>query len=404
MTTRDVGADVALGMMRRIGLDSEGREIVTWLVRNHLLMAEVATRRDLSDASVADNLAADVRGRRRTAAPALPAHDRRLARDRPRGVGRDEGRARCATCSSRPRPRSSGVRPPPSPTTGASADRAARRGDRGGAARRACPRRTSSRSTSTTSSSTTKLLAAAPAVRLPAPTATGSRSRSSSPDRPRLLATLAGALTVCGLDVLEANLFGTTDGLALDVFRAADPFGRVDDGGAAVERHDPSRARQARSTSRLASPIAAATIAGPRRDAVRPRSTSRSTSPRPTPSSRCTPTTRSDCCTGLPRRSPTSASTCGSPKSRTLGARVVDVFYVRDRERAKIEDPDALEHLRDALVDAPESLGCGAMDAERRSRSRPPTCCAGPRRSPASRAPGSGSRRASTSRSASRRC
>ena len=54
----DVGATIASQVARRIGLDSEGREIVTWLVRNHLLMAEIATRRDLSDASVADNLAA----------------------------------------------------------------------------------------------------------------------------------------------------------------------------------------------------------------------------------------------------------------------------------------------------------------------------------------------------------
>ena len=28
---------------------------------------------------------------------------------------------------------------------------------------------------------------------------------------------------------MEASLFGTTDGRALDVFRGADPFGRVDD-------------------------------------------------------------------------------------------------------------------------------------------------------------------------------
>src|SRR5437870_4651950 len=56
-------------------------------------------------------------------------------------------------------------------------------------------------------------------------------------DRPGLLVTLAGALTVCGLDVFEASLFGTTDGHALDVFRGADPFGRVaDDDGARVTR------------------------------------------------------------------------------------------------------------------------------------------------------------------------
>ena len=63
-------------------------------------------------------------------------------------------------------------------------------------------------------------------------------------DRPGLLATLAGALTVSGLDVQEANLFGTSDGLALDVFRAADPFGRIDDGGDRVEKNDRRRARR----------------------------------------------------------------------------------------------------------------------------------------------------------------
>ena len=69
-------------------------------------------------------------------------------------------------------------------------------------------------------------------------------------DRPGLLVTLAGALTVCGLDVLEASLFGTTDGLALDVFRAADPFGRVaDDDGARGHPHHRDVRWPARSTS-----------------------------------------------------------------------------------------------------------------------------------------------------------
>ena len=58
----EVGAETAAAIARRIGLDSEGREILVWLVRNHLLMAEVATRRDLTDASVADGVAAECAG------------------------------------------------------------------------------------------------------------------------------------------------------------------------------------------------------------------------------------------------------------------------------------------------------------------------------------------------------
>src|SRR5207245_204055 len=58
----EVGEETADRIVRRMGFDSEAREIVPWLVRNHLLMAEVATRRDLSDASVADNVAAACAG------------------------------------------------------------------------------------------------------------------------------------------------------------------------------------------------------------------------------------------------------------------------------------------------------------------------------------------------------
>ena len=58
----EVGEQTAESVVRRMGFDSEAREILPWLVRNHLLMAEVATRRDLSDASVADNVAAACAG------------------------------------------------------------------------------------------------------------------------------------------------------------------------------------------------------------------------------------------------------------------------------------------------------------------------------------------------------
>ena len=49
---------------------------------------------------------------------------------------------------------------------------------------------------------------------------------------------------MAGLDVLSANLFGTIDGLALDVFRAADPFGRIDDDGVARDGRHHRRARR----------------------------------------------------------------------------------------------------------------------------------------------------------------
>ena len=46
----EVGAETAARLVRRIGLDDHGTGVVVWLVRNHLLLADTATRRDLSDA------------------------------------------------------------------------------------------------------------------------------------------------------------------------------------------------------------------------------------------------------------------------------------------------------------------------------------------------------------------
>lgn len=44
-----VGAETAVAVARRIGLDEEGVALLEWLVRRHLILAETATRRDLSD-------------------------------------------------------------------------------------------------------------------------------------------------------------------------------------------------------------------------------------------------------------------------------------------------------------------------------------------------------------------
>ena len=38
-----------MSVARRIGLDEHGTDVLVWLVRNHLLLADTATRRDLSD-------------------------------------------------------------------------------------------------------------------------------------------------------------------------------------------------------------------------------------------------------------------------------------------------------------------------------------------------------------------
>ncbi len=168
-------------------------------------------------------------------------------------------------------------------------------------------------------------------------------------DRPGLLATLAGALTVCGLNVLEASLFGTADGIALDVFRSSDPFGRVrDEAGEArvvvqildvLERDDDLATRVDERRRAYAS---VHNEPGPVRVVVDSETSGTDT----------VVEVHADDDVGLLFRL---ASTFAElaldvrvAKVATLGARVVDVFYVRDAEGRKL-DPRAAEDVRSAL-------------------------------------------------------
>ena len=54
------GADTAHAVLERMGLDAHGVDVVTWLVRHHLLLADTATRRDLGDPETIERCAADV--------------------------------------------------------------------------------------------------------------------------------------------------------------------------------------------------------------------------------------------------------------------------------------------------------------------------------------------------------
>ncbi len=54
------GAQMALAITRRLGLDSEKAELVVFLVRNHLLMSEVINKRDLADERTVKDFASKV--------------------------------------------------------------------------------------------------------------------------------------------------------------------------------------------------------------------------------------------------------------------------------------------------------------------------------------------------------
>jgi [protein-PII] uridylyltransferase len=347
----EVGEQTAERIVRRMGFDSEGREILPWLVRNHLLMAEVATRRDLSDASVADNVAAACSGdaerlrllylltigdSRATGPAAWNPSKAALVRDLfvKAAVAIERGESKAVAADRR------------------EAMRERLGEDRATVFLGRLPEQYVLAFDVDTMCMHESLLHDSPSVRCE-PVDGGQVVVSVvADDRPGLLVTLAGALTVCGLDVLEASLFGTTDGYALDVFRGADPFGRVaDDAGARVIRTI-ERA--------LAGEIDLAVRVDERRRAYAP-----ITKPSPPMLHIDVNSEESETDTvvevhadddiGLLYRLASAFSELSLDvriaKVATTGQRVVDVFYVRDSGARKIEDPAAIARLRTVLVD-----------------------------------------------------
>jgi len=347
----EAGEATAERVVRRMGFDSEAREILPWLVRNHLLMAEVATRRDLSDATVADNIAA---------ACAADAERLRLLYLLTIGDSKATGPA--------------AWNPSKAALVRDLFVKAATAIERGEAKAVAADRREALREVLgqecadaflarmpeqyvlafdvETMRMHEELLLESPAVRCELADGGNVVITVVADDRPGLLVTLAGALTVCGLDVLEASLFGTTDGYALDVFRAGDPFGRVaDDDGARVT------ATIARA---LAGELDLAARVDERRRAyaglgARPAAELRVDVSSDESATDTVVEVHADDDIGLLYRLASAFADLSLDvriaKVATLGKRVVDVFYVRDATASKIGDPDAVTALRAALVE-----------------------------------------------------
>jgi [protein-PII] uridylyltransferase len=343
----DLGAELAETVARRIGLDSEGREVVTWLVHNHLLMAETATRRDLADAAVADNLAAQCAG---------DAERLRLLYLLTIGDSRATGPAAWGVTKA-------GLLRDLFVKAAAAIERGEARAIAEDRRELLVDRLGEAQATALLSRlpdayvlafgvddivEHAELLEQKQAIRCHRDGEHVSVTIVAA-DRPGLLATLAGALTVCGLDVIDANLFGTTDGLALDVFRATDPYGRLRDGVEPVARtlHDAldgaldidervaSRRRDYRRPGAEPGPLAIEVVA----DASETDTLVE---------------VHADDEIGLLYRLADAFAQLDLDvrvaKVATLGSRVVDVFYVRTADGEKLVDEDGVEALRGALM------------------------------------------------------
>ena len=315
------GAAAARTITARLGLDAHGIDVIAWLVRHHLLLADTATRRDLTVDETIIRFGRAVRDTERLdLLYALTVGDSRATG--PAAWGRSKAAL---------------VR-----QLYVEADRLLEEGVVG--ARLSDERREalekhrdllSQRQLAVTWDDRDDELLECTVV---------------APDRPGMLATVAGVLALHGFDIRAASAYGDETGMALEVYRGVDTFERLDGGGRATIEHDIDGA-----------------LAG--RLPVRERLDQRIRRYRRTPTGDDTVEVRFDL------DASTTATVCEvhAPDDvgllariaavftdleldvtaalvSTLGERVVDVFYVRDVYGAKLTEPLALDRLRATIV------------------------------------------------------
>jgi len=317
-----VGADLARHALTRLGFDEHGAEIVAWLVRHHLLLAETATRRDLGDRETIMRVGRTVHDTERLdLLYALTVGDSRAT-----------GPAAWSTAKA-------ALLRQLFVETDTLLEQGVVAGSQGDERRAALDRHRD-------------LLARGELALEWTALDEGLECVVVAPDRTGLLATVTGVLALHGYDIQAASAYGDDDrGMALEVYRGHDRFGRLDDAGraavaadvrAAIEGRLPLRARLEERIRRYArsdrgdggnvhilfdleASSAATVVEVHAPDAV-----------------------------GLLARIAAVFADFDLDVSAalvsTLGERVVDVFYVRDAHGAKPTEPRALERLRATLV------------------------------------------------------
>jgi [protein-PII] uridylyltransferase len=194
--------------------------------------------------------------------------------------------------------------------------------------------------------------------------ASGTTVTVVAPDRAGLLATVAGVLTLRGLDVLAAAA-ASEDGMAVEVFEVAPAVGQDGLGGEAVAGfvgeavRDMARDLEAVFAGRLDLETALAEKERAYARSRRPRAA------RPAEPRVIVDNDASEAATVVEVRSPDAAGILHgiariladrgldvvSAKVSTLGHEVVDAFYVVGPEQAKITDAARLEELQGALLE-----------------------------------------------------
>jgi [protein-PII] uridylyltransferase len=178
-----------------------------------------------------------------------------------------------------------------------------------------------------------------------------------TPDRPGLFSTVAGVLALRGLDVHDAEIYTRGDGIAVEVFRVVGAHGPISDERwtklgddiAAASRGDidldDALLKKAAQTRRRR---------GQRRSALPWRVVVTNDASKTHTVIEVHTTDRVGLLRAVTKALADAGCDLGLAKIATYGVEVVDVFYVRDLEGAKITDPDriaAIEQRLGAVLD-----------------------------------------------------
>jgi [protein-PII] uridylyltransferase len=190
-----------------------------------------------------------------------------------------------------------------------------------------------------------------------------------APDHPRLLSVIAGACAAAGANIVDAQIFTTTDGRALDTILISREFDLDED-----ER------RRAQRVGRLIEDVLSGTAYLP--DVIekrtKPRRGTKAFRIEPRAELRNTLSNRFSVieveCLDRPGLLSEVTSTISdlsldiaSAHITTFGEKVIDTFYVTDLTGAKVDNPDRLEVIRRELL---ETLEKGASRRNHRGKSK----------------------------------
>lgn len=176
-----------------------------------------------------------------------------------------------------------------------------------------------------------------------------------APDHPRLLATIAGCCATVGANIVDAQVFTTTDGLALDTFAIARAFERDEDEERRAARVINAIRRALRGDVRLSEIVAAKRTAGRERDATFPidpeividnQASNRQTLLQVSANDRLA--LLYDLTVAIARLNLNIATA----RVVTFGEKAVDTFYVTDLTGAKILDENRQNSIRRQIMAA----------------------------------------------------